>query len=279
MTDWSTRRCSALWRMRAFHDRVSQMGLPLTETYFLFILIYKFSLSHWPDRVFLSVMGKDPQKRSSEQGTADDNAESIWQPSGSSSAEERDSRHSRQDPPQAGGLSVERETETLAERSVSGASEQETGTITRHGVQIKHSAFFIVQDPPSWLFSACERLIAAVLHPQPSSSTAARNDEEGPLKLFVMPFEDNFETITVPLVLLLSHAMYFAVMGLLLAAGIWSVEVTIHMNHLSEVNHLPSTAQLITFIIGAGSLLQSILSALGSFMVSIIGIYRLRKGT
>ena len=75
------------------------------------------------------------------------------------------------------------------------------------------------------------------------------------------------------------HLLYFAFFGILLAAGIWSIELTISKNHISGVNHLPSAAQLIPFIIGLGSFCQSGISATGSFCAWLWGLVKLRRGS
>ena len=249
--------------MKIFYDRVNDLELSFGHEYLLLTLIYKSFISHWPDRLFLAAFGKDPQrKRSSDDLISHEQAEP------NSNATDR--------------------TEAASQHQTSSSQSQDQPSAVTpkdakmlklpNGTEIDTTTFFNVGNPPGRRFTLLNKICLRILKPAPPETIESLREKESLGQRQIMPFADNFETLTLPIMVVLQHMLYFSVIGILLAAGIWSVELTIQKNNIADVNHLPSAAQLIPFMIGIGSVCISGFSALGGFGAWLMLMIKIRKG-
>ena len=244
--------------MKAFFDRVAELNLPPSNEYLLLILVFKSFIMHSPERIFINWVRRLKNKKSDEkqktQGRA--KAESSLERYNRSKAKISQRRQNE-------------ENDTLATE------------ITVDGTTIQCSDFFKVSTRPIFCITLPNKIVSWLLKPRPSPLPSVKDREKNHNQngKFVMPYADNFDTITVNVMILLGHLTYFIVVGVMLAAGIWSVELTISKNNITGVNHLPSAAQLIPFIIGLGSFCQSGLSAFWALWTWLWGVLKIRRGS
>ena len=270
--------------MKDFYDRVNLLRLPLTHEYILLVMIYRSYLSHWPDRLFLRMFGKDPQKQ---REMAEKRSQFALCPKARRKAKRLKQASQTGE---EGDASKTESTNTNLDPSASEASqpqriESDEGSEVHialrlaDGTAIKSSEFFHIGNPPTWRLSWSNKIAHRLLKPGPSRLTDSARGEHSDISTYIRPYADNFETLTLPLVVILFHVFYFVVIGIVLAAGIWSVELTIRKNNIAGVHHLPSTAQLIPFMIGVGSFVLSGFSALGSFGAWWMFMRKLGRGS
>ena len=246
-TDRLQRNFSAIQRMKHFYDTVSGLDLSPATEYLLLVLVFRSFVSHYPDRLAMALFPKKKEARTARSLSGSDEARS----------------------------------------KCSTKNADDTSSITLPtGLKVPTSDFFVLPQPLTWGVSICNTLCVSLLRPQPSLRLIQREEtsqedaetEKSEFRTFILPYADNFATITLPCLTLLAHAFYFALIGVLLAAGIWSVELTISRNHIGEVSNLTSAAQLIPFIIGAGSFVQSGLSGFAVVGAGIWAVVKVRRG-
>ena len=242
--------------MQDFFNRVAALNLPSTTEYLLLVLVFKSFLVHSPERIFIGWIRRLRNK---------DNDDKTEPPDHSAAQVSSRCRHRSRALQPMSRLNKDRSAGTTE--------------ININGAKIQCSDFFKIYSGPFFCVQIPNKLVSLVLKPQPSPLPIHQDNEKTPkaARKFIMPYADNFDTITINLMILFSHLTYFIVVGILLAAGIWSVELTISKNQIAGVNNLPSAAQLIPFIIGLGSFCQSGLSALGALVAWLWGIVKLRR--
>lgn len=238
--------------MKEFFDRVSELNLPPATEYLLLVLVFKSFIVHSPERIFIGWVRKLKNKE------ADEKQESQR--------------------PSTAQISSHKSHDSKAKDTTNHQDEDKDAFVV-NGTTIQCSKFFKIRSRPLFYITVPNKFVSWLLKPEPSLFLSVKESEKNSKNFhrFIIPYADNFETITVNLMILLGHLTYFIIVGVLLAAGIWSVELTISKNHITSVNHLPSAAQLIPFIIGLGSFCQSGLSALGAFWAWLWGVVKLRR--
>ena len=244
--------------MKGIFDRVSELNLPPATEYLLLVLVFRSFIVHSPERIFIGWVRRFKNKEADEKQEPQRPATAQSSSRKSHDSKAKDTTHRQNEDKDA--LATE---------------------IVVNGTTIQCSNFFKIRSRPLFCITIPNKFVSWLLKPQPSPLPSLKDSERNRKQIhkFVIPYADNFDTITVNLMILLGHLTYFVIVGVLLATGIWSVELTISKNHITGVNHLPSAAQLIPFIIGLGSFCQSGLSALGAFWAWLWGVVKLRRGS
>lgn len=173
-TDRHHRMSSTGQKMKHFYDRVSQLGISATTEYLLLIMVFKAYISHWPDRIALGMFRK-PTRR--QQKIID----------------KRDQLD--QKPKQI----VSTDASTKSNAGKPGLA------LTDEISQIPPEEFFQIEFPLKWCTRWPNGLFTRLLKPRPQPVVTDASAEKAESSIHVLPYADNFATLTLPCLILLSH--------------------------------------------------------------------------